>query len=143
MRYRRFETVGFDLACGLCRARLAGCGNANIEQQKAQQARDRELRDENRKFKSFEPENSELPGCARMKTPQTARTTGEIERLRKDNARIQGEIAEVAKARNERLQAAQQARRGRIADRPAGANPGGLAGITRGRSECPREGDEI
>ena len=122
--------MGFDLACGLCRARLAGCGNANIEQQKAQQARDRELRDENRKFKSFEPENSELPGCARMKTSPNCANH------RRDRAAPQGQCSNPRRNRR----SGQGAKRapsgsatgstpGALPTAAAGANPGGLAGI--------------
>ena len=129
---------------------LAGCGNANIEQQKAQQAQEiEELRDENKEVQKLRAENKELPRLRadEKELPKLRETTGEIERLRKDNARIQGEIAEVAKARNERLQAAQQARSpGALPTGPAGANPGGLAGINAATVEdpnVPREGDEI
>ena len=129
---------------------LAGCGNAHVEQQKAQQAQEIErLRDENKEVQKLRAENKELPRLRADKDelPKLRGTTDEIERLRKDNARIQGEIAEVAKARNERLQAAQQARSpGALPTGPAGANPGGLAGINAATVEdpnVPREGDEI
>ena len=139
---------GLPVACAAIW--LAGCGNANFEQQKAQQAQEIEkLREENKELQKLRAENKELPRLRADKEElsKLRGTTDEIERLRKDNTRIQSEIAELAKARNQRLQAAQQARAaGALPVGQAGANPGGQTGVNIPNLEdpnVPREGDEI
>lgn len=129
---------------------LAGCGRADIQQQRAQQAQELEkLREENKQVQKLRAENKELPRLRRdqEELPKLRGTPEEIERLRKENDRIQSEIAELAKSRNQRLQAAQQARQATASPAGlAGANPTGQAGINVTNVDdpnIPREGDEI